>query len=149
MAFVNLLEAVYPVGSVYISTVNTSPSSLIGGTWAQISNAVLRASNAIGYVGSDSHAITINEMPSHNHVDGRIRGGASGDTAMRSAYAAMDSSASGNYGAWFGSGYNGVDNVRIQTEGGGKQCRLSSALTIALFGTEPRKFFGGDVNGVY
>lgn len=68
MAFVNLLEAIYPVGAVYISTINTSPSSLIGGTWAQISNAALRASTSIGYTGADTHAITINEMPAHQHI---------------------------------------------------------------------------------
>ena len=67
MAFVNLLEAVYPVGSIYISTVNTSPSSLIGGTWTQITNAALRASTSIGYTGADTHAITKQEMPVHNH----------------------------------------------------------------------------------
>lgn len=67
MAFINLLQAVYPVGAVYISTVNTSPSSLIGGTWTQITNAALRASTSIGYTGSDTHTITINEIPSHRH----------------------------------------------------------------------------------
>ena len=67
MAFVNLLQAIYPVGAVYISTVNTSPSSLIGGTWTQITNAALRASTSIGYTGSDTHTITINEIPSHRH----------------------------------------------------------------------------------
>lgn len=67
MAFINLLQAVYPVGAVYISTVNTSPSSLIGGTWTQITNAALRASTSIGYIGSDTHTITINEIPSHRH----------------------------------------------------------------------------------
>lgn len=67
MAFVNLLQAMYPVGAVYCSTVSTSPSSIIGGTWAQITNAVLRASTSIGYTGSDTHAITTNEMPAHGH----------------------------------------------------------------------------------
>lgn len=67
MAFINLLQAVYPVGAVYISTVNTSPSSVIGGTWTQITNAALRASTSIGYTGSDTHTITINEIPSHRH----------------------------------------------------------------------------------
>lgn len=67
MAFINLLQAVYPVGAVYVSTVNTSPSSLIGGTWTQITNAALRASTSIGYTGSDTHTITINEIPSHRH----------------------------------------------------------------------------------
>lgn len=68
MAFVNLLEVFYPVGSIYISTVSTSPSSIIGGTWAPITDAVLRGtSSSIGYVGSDSHTQTIDEMPAHTH----------------------------------------------------------------------------------
>ena len=67
MAFVNLLEVIYPIGSVYISTVNTSPSSLIGGTWTQITNAALRASTSVGYTGSDSHTLSVNEIPRHNH----------------------------------------------------------------------------------
>ena len=68
MAFVNLLEAFYPVGSIYISTVSTSPSSVIGGTWARITDAVLRGtSSSIGYIGSDSHTQTIDEMPAHTH----------------------------------------------------------------------------------
>lgn len=69
MAFINLLQAVYPVGSIYLSTVNISPSSLIGGTWTQITDAALRASTSIGYTGADTHAITVNEMPSHKHIN--------------------------------------------------------------------------------
>lgn len=67
MAFVNLLQAVYPVGTIYCSTVATSPSSIIGGTWVQIENAALRASDSIGYVGSDTHVQTVSEMPPHTH----------------------------------------------------------------------------------
>lgn len=37
MAFINLLTAVYPVGSVYFSTINDSPAKTIGGTWQAIS----------------------------------------------------------------------------------------------------------------
>lgn len=33
----SLLDLTYPVGSVYISTNSTSPASLFGGTWSQIS----------------------------------------------------------------------------------------------------------------
>lgn len=36
MAYINLLEIVYPVGSVYITTLNTSPAELVGGTWEEI-----------------------------------------------------------------------------------------------------------------
>lgn len=68
MAFVNLLTVIYPVGAIYITTSSTSPSSLISGTWEKIENAVVRGtSSAVGYIGSDTHTLTIDEMPSHNH----------------------------------------------------------------------------------
>ena len=37
MAWINFLEFVYPVGSVYFSTINNSPAKTIGGTWQAIS----------------------------------------------------------------------------------------------------------------
>ena len=68
MPFVNLLQVVYPVGAFYFSNLATSPSSIIGGTWTQITDATIRgASGAMGYTGLDSHTITIDEMPKHNH----------------------------------------------------------------------------------
>ena len=69
MAWVNLLDIIYPVGSFYFSTVNKSPSETIGGTWAQIENATIRGSisDEIGYIGNDTHKLTTNEIPSHNH----------------------------------------------------------------------------------
>ena len=36
MAYVNLLEVVYPVGSIYLTTLDMSPAETIGGTWQQI-----------------------------------------------------------------------------------------------------------------
>ena len=39
MAFVNLLEIVYPIGSLYFSTSSTSPAEVIGGQWEQISDS--------------------------------------------------------------------------------------------------------------
>jgi hypothetical protein len=30
----NLLDIIYPIGSIYISVVNTSPATLFGGTWS-------------------------------------------------------------------------------------------------------------------
>lgn len=68
MAYVNLIDLVYPVGSFYISNSSVSPQTRFGGSWTQITNAVLRAYNGTGYAGSDTHAITVNEMPSHKHA---------------------------------------------------------------------------------
>lgn len=66
-SWVNLLEILYPIGAVYYSIDSTSPASIIGGSWTQITNAVIRAGTSEGYSGSDTHTITIAEMPPHNH----------------------------------------------------------------------------------
>lgn len=61
------IDILHPVGSVWISHQSDSPATLFGGTWTQITDAALRASTSIGYTGSDTHTITINEIPSHRH----------------------------------------------------------------------------------
>lgn len=65
--WVNLMDLIFPIGSFYISRQSTSPANIIGGSWAQVTDAVLRGSTGIGYVGSDTHTLTVNEMPSHAH----------------------------------------------------------------------------------
>lgn len=70
MAWVNMLESIYPVGAVYISTVSTSPASFIGGTWSSITEAVLRGvepETSLGYIGEDNHILTVAELPIHTH----------------------------------------------------------------------------------
>lgn len=54
--FVNLLEVIYPVGSIYQSMNSTSPATLFGGTWSAIKSRFLYAneSNEIG--GSSKHS---------------------------------------------------------------------------------------------
>ena len=64
-----LLDWTHPVGSIYQSTVSTSPEELFGGTWKQLNGKFLLASNstyAAGSTGGEAtHTLTINEMPSH------------------------------------------------------------------------------------
>lgn len=68
MAFVNLGQVIYPVGAVYASADSTSPSELFGGSWTPITNAVLRGAVDVGYIGSDSHILSNDEMPKHRHL---------------------------------------------------------------------------------
>lgn len=71
MAFTNLLTAMFPVGSVYLSTTSTSPSSTIGGTWTQVKGATLAATGANSFAGGASFGgnlkINANQLPSHTH----------------------------------------------------------------------------------
>lgn len=66
-----LADIMYPVGSIYISTVSTSPATLFGGSWTQITNRFLYAvpsnSAAKELGGENSHTLTVNEMPTHSH----------------------------------------------------------------------------------
>ena len=52
--WVNLLDVIYPVGSVYISFSSTSPGTTIGGTWVQVTNKYLYATTNTGTGGSSS-----------------------------------------------------------------------------------------------
>ena len=67
--YVNLMDIVYPVGSVYISFNSISPASSIGGTWTQITDKVLRASTNTDTGGEDIHTLSIDEIPAHRHGD--------------------------------------------------------------------------------
>ena len=67
MAYINLGQVIYPVGAIYASANSTSPASLFGGSWTKITNAALRGATNVGYTGSDTHALSTNEMPSHSH----------------------------------------------------------------------------------
>lgn len=68
---VNIFDIIYPIGSIYISVNNVSPSTLFGGTWEQLKDIfLLGAGNryALGSTGGEEkHKLTIAEMPPHSH----------------------------------------------------------------------------------
>lgn len=67
-----LLNKIYPVGSIYISTNNISPASMLGGTWEKIRDKFLLSESdtiSAGSTGGEkTHTLTTNEMPTHNHA---------------------------------------------------------------------------------
>lgn len=79
-----VLNAVYPVGAVYISVNNTNPQTLFGGTWVQIQDKFLLSAGDTYTNGSTGGAATHthttgdftlgkDHIPSHNHT---VSGGA-------------------------------------------------------------------------
>lgn len=69
-----ILNIIYPVGSIYMSTNSTNPSTLFGGAWKQIKDRFLLAcgdSYSNGSTGGEAtHTLTVNEMPNHSHYNG-------------------------------------------------------------------------------
>ena len=94
----------YPVGSVYTSVVATNPNSLLGvGTWAAFgAGRVLVGINAsdsdfntveeVGGAKTDSHTLTLNEIPSHVHGYTGIQGNGNPDGSSDSVAAGQPTS---------------------------------------------------------
>lgn len=68
----NILNLVYPVGSIYLSTVDSSPALFIGGSWERLKDTFLLGAGdtyTAGDTGGEAaHTLTVDEMPSHDHA---------------------------------------------------------------------------------
>lgn len=78
-----LLDTFYPVGSIFITTVSTNPSSYMGGTWVRFGNGQTLVGvnesdgdfNTVQKTGGEKqHTLTQNEMPSHSHEAREVNG---------------------------------------------------------------------------
>lgn len=70
------IDSIYPVGSIYISTVSTNPSNYFGGTWVAFGAGRTLVGIDAGQTefdtveetgGAKTHTLTVTEMPSHTH----------------------------------------------------------------------------------
>jgi hypothetical protein len=105
----NLIDLIYPVGSIYMSVNYFDPATIFGGKWERLMDKFLLGSGAIYASGQEggeaTHTLTTEEIPSHNHTVYNTNG--SGDTLTT-----MTVSAGGNKGyGW---------NIMTSNSGGGK-----------------------------
>lgn len=47
--FVNLLDIIYPIGSIYIATDDASPADIVGGIWVEQTNYFIPLLNTWGH----------------------------------------------------------------------------------------------------
>lgn len=91
----DLVDAIYPIGSIYMSINSTDPSELFGGSWVQLTNTFLYASTTSDVDATTATAGSANAVVvSHNH------GTASGYRFME-AHQGLEG---GDMGAMSGSG---------------------------------------------
>lgn len=76
----NTIDAMHPVGSVYVTIINTNPSTFLKGTWEQFAKGRTLVGVGEGTDGTTTqtflentdggeykHKLTVDEIPSHNH----------------------------------------------------------------------------------
>lgn len=106
-----LINLIYPIGSIFMSSNNTNPSNYLGGKWEQIKDKFLLSAGdtyEAGSVGGEAtHTLTVDEMPSHKHDTITFDNG--GNT--------FESQPMLNYG-WQTKGW--VDQTIIKESGGNK-----------------------------
>ena len=123
---IDILQAVYPVGSIYIAASSVSPSTLFGfGTWEQIKDTFLLSAGdtyTAGSTGGEAkHVLTVAETPSltgaisiHGKYIGTPISGASGvfsaATTVSNKYLSGTSS----------SGSNSLEKINFSNGGQGK-----------------------------
>lgn len=87
----SLMDLIFPVGFILTLYNHTDPNDIYAGTtWVRITNAFLWATTSGGTIGqtggSQTHTLTVDEMPSHTHimnsppVNVRVPTGSSSDT---------------------------------------------------------------------
>lgn len=75
-----ILDMIYPIGSIYMSMNGTNPGLLFGGTWEAIEDVFLFGAGEMYSVGEGEgigeavHVLTVEEMPAHTHALRRYNG---------------------------------------------------------------------------
>lgn len=100
-AKINVLQTVFPVGSIYTSyNVNTNPATRLGfGTWTAIQGRMLIGASsaypATSTGGAATHTLTVSELPSHSHTASSASAGSHSHGASTSSAGAHTHSVSG------------------------------------------------------
>ena len=125
-AVLQVLQAVYPVGSIYCSYGSTSPAVLFGfGSWTKIEGRFLLGANATYGLGSTGGAatvtLTVNQIPSHNHSASTSSAGSHTHTASTASAGAHTHSVSGTAAS------NGNHSHTITVNSGGAHSHTASS----------------------
>ena len=98
-----LLESIYPVGTIYTSVQNVSPAVFLGGTWQALNEGRVLIGAGTAHPagetgGSETVALTTAQMPSHNHSASFSGSSGSGGSHSHSISGSLSSGGSHSHG---------------------------------------------------
>lgn len=115
--FVNLLDIVYPVGSVFISNTSISPADSIGGMWTQLEDGSFICQGTLEETGgANSYVLAYSQMLEHTHT---IRWGSAKSDGNVDIYWGGNALAKAPSTTWTGNSF-GTDSSHPIFSAGGK-----------------------------
>ena len=122
-----ILEALYPVGSIYITTANTCPLSTLisGSTWTLVSSGIVKA----GDIPCKGNGMTLGLT--NGTVNGGLSTTSAGDLNLRAAQTVYGANISSNDGATAAKGNYGV--TLDETKSGIVADTSSLTLSVNIF----------------
>ena len=140
----DILDTIYPVGSIYMSVSTTSPTILFGGQWEQINGKFLLSSSneyaLLSTGGNATHTLSIDEMPEHTHLQ-------EAHTHTQSSH---------NHGLWSARQYqNNADGLGMNSSDGNIAYNKGNTLYIAgawngtTRGNSERYYFSNNLDNQY
>lgn len=128
-----IVDLIYPVGSIYMSINATSPATLFGGKWERIQDRFLLAAGKTYSAGSmdgeATHTLKEAELPNHRHT---FTTDSAGSHDHRAGYKRKDAYGKGTLDGQHWSNYN-AGEVRTTSEG----AHTHSGTTDGTGGTQP------------
>ena len=116
-----MIDIFYPVGSVYISMNITSPATIFGGKWTQITDCFLWCTHYSSKATGGDKKIKVENLPSHNHGVDITSSDMSGDNYGRLINATLrDSQSEGRFivnqtnNSYKGGSDRSLFNVRLE-----------------------------------
>lgn len=138
-----LIDTIYPVGSIYMSTSPTSPVDLFGaGTWESWGNGRVPVgvdasqtefSSVEKTGGEKTHTLTVNEMPSHSHDGITVK---NFEDTHRMAYANMAKPSNGDAAYWSLQNTTDISEMTaktVSTGGGSAHNNLQPYITCYMW----------------
>lgn len=139
-----ILEAVYPVGSIYMNTsVSTNPATLFGfGTWAALAAGQMLLGNGGGYSagstgGSATTTLSTSNLPSHSHSATSTD---SGHTHTFTEYGSFAPQSGSSTPVWYGTntantgtGYANITTTIGNTGSGAAFSTISPYLVVYMW----------------
>lgn len=122
-----LINLIYPVGAIYISVNSTSPQTLFGGTWQQISDTFLLAAGSTYGAGSTGGKASYiaSDMPAHTHTRGTMN--ITGNTKYLSANAVWSQEADGAFRGYSKDGAPTISNLATSGTSAGYYFKFNAA----------------------